>query len=76
MLGSLRYSTYMMHLQQQERQIIADAEKASRKASKGVGGGPAYTTPARSVSTQTGENTEAVFASMDAGTSQSYVSLG
>lgn len=69
-LGSLRYSSYMIHLQQEERKKMA----ASAPVSTSTGSGN-YTTPSRSASTQTGE-TDAMIANMDSGSNPSYVSLG
>jgi len=69
-LGSLRYSSYMIHLQQEERKKMAAIAPVS--SSSGAGN---YTTPSRSAGTQTGE-TDAMIANMDSGSNPSYVSLG
>lgn len=69
-LGSLRYSSYMIHLQQEERKKMAAIAPLSSSS-----GGGNYTTPSRSAGTQTGE-TDAMIANMDSGSNPSYVSLG
>ncbi|MCJ1473002.1 hypothetical protein MMC13_001651, partial [Lambiella insularis] len=69
-LGSLRYSSYMIHVQDQERKRMATTSSSSTGSSGGN-----HTTPSRSIATQTGES-EAMIASMDSGSNPSYVSLG
>ncbi|MCJ1249916.1 hypothetical protein MMC30_007142 [Trapelia coarctata] len=69
-LGSLRYSSYMIHLQQEERKKMG----ANAPVSSNSGAGN-YTTPSRSASTQT-EETGAMIANMDSGSNPSFVSLG
>ena len=74
-LGSLRYSTYMTHMQDQERKKMSSLSSSSsgRTSSSASGDGPAYTTPSRETGTQT---TEAVLGSMEGGKEVGYVSLG
>ena len=74
-LGSLRYSAHMTHLAQIERQKMQEEQKRAEKAMRSSAGGN-YTVPARSMSTQTGDNTDTVLSSMDHGTSTSFVTLG
>ncbi|MCJ1285561.1 hypothetical protein MMC26_004902 [Xylographa opegraphella] len=69
-LGSLRYSSYMMHMQDVERKRMA----ATAPTYTDSGGGN-YTTPSRSTATQTGDS-DVMVASIDSGTNPSYVSLG
>ena len=69
-LGSLRYSSYMIHMQDIERKRMA----ATAPTYSDSGGGN-YTTPSRSTATQTGDS-EVLIASIDSGTNPSYVSLG
>ncbi|MCJ1433706.1 hypothetical protein MMC27_003070 [Xylographa pallens] len=69
-LGSLRYSSYMIHMQEIERKRMA----ATAPTYTDSGGGN-YTTPSRSTATQTGDS-EMLVASIDSGTNPSYVSLG
>ncbi|MCJ1258910.1 hypothetical protein MMC24_006744 [Lignoscripta atroalba] len=75
-LGSLRYSSYRIHLQDQERKLAAKADASGSTSSTGSGG-DTYTVPSREIGTQTGEP-EAMLASMsmNSGSSPSYVSLG
>ena len=77
-LGSLRYATYMSHIQEQERKKMARATKAGVTSE---GTNMAFTTQSRSTSTQTdGGQNEAVLAELasskgsDAG--EALVSLG
>ncbi|MCJ1340278.1 hypothetical protein MMC09_005572 [Bachmanniomyces sp. S44760] len=81
-LGSLRYSSYMIHLQDEERKAMAAGSGSGRGPSiegglgtAGSGRGRDYTVPAREMGTQTGDS-DAMLASMDKGSSPSYVSLG
>ena len=69
-LGSLRYSSYMIHMQEIERKHMAAIPPTNTDS-----GGGNYTTPSRSTATQTGDS-EALIASIDSGTNPSYVSLG
>jgi hypothetical protein len=71
-LGSLRYSSYMMHLQDQERKKMASMNLSSSGSGDG---GSNFTTPPRSTSTQTGES-ETMSSSVDTEASSGYVSLG
>ncbi|MCJ1395321.1 hypothetical protein MMC18_008205 [Xylographa bjoerkii] len=69
-LGSLRYSSYMIHMQELERKRMAATPTTYTES-----GGGNYTTPSRSTATQTGDS-EAMVASIDSGSNPSYVSLG
>ena len=75
-LASLRYATYMSHVQDQERAKMARLRDPPPSADAGSGGGePKYTTPSRSAGTQTGQ-TDAMLASMKEDGGPSYVALG
>ncbi|MCJ1385139.1 hypothetical protein MMC17_008258 [Xylographa soralifera] len=69
-LGSLRYSSYMIHMQEIERKRMATTTPTYTDS-----GGGNYTTPSRSTATQTGDS-EVLVASIDSGSNPSYVSLG
>ena len=60
-LGSLRYVSYITHIQDQERKAAA----ASSSSSTSTGSGGNYTVPSREMSTQTGEGSEVLLANMD-----------
>jgi hypothetical protein len=78
-LGSLRYSSYMIHMQAQERQRMEQSAKPPRTGGGGGSGGAGatFTVPSRAAGTQTeGGDTAAVLASMEGGSSPNYVSLG
>ena len=60
-LGSLRYVSYITHVQDQERKAAA----VSNSSSMSTGSGGNYTVPSREMSTQTGEGSEVLIANMD-----------
>ncbi|MCJ1403815.1 hypothetical protein MMC11_007038 [Xylographa trunciseda] len=68
-LGSLRYSSYMIHMQEIERKRMATTSTSTDS------GGGNYTIPSRSTATQTGDS-DVMIASIDSGSNPSYVSLG
>ena len=73
-LASLRYTTYMIHLQDEERKRMereTNNGKTNSGTGAGTGGGAAYTTPSREMGTQTGEGGTEL-----AAVNTSYVSLG
>lgn len=75
-LSSLRYATYMSHVQEQERAKMARFRDPPPPVDTGSGGGePKYTTPSRSAGTQT-DQTDAMLASMKENGGPSYVALG
>ncbi|KAL8744338.1 MAG: hypothetical protein Q9190_003410 [Brigantiaea leucoxantha] len=79
-LGSLRYSTYKLHVREQEKRRDEEMKQTQSPTSRGGQGGGggvggSYTVPAREMGTQTGE-TEAMLANVSAGDSSAYVSLG
>lgn len=74
-LGSLRYSTYRLHVREMEGRLAA--EKKEKGAGEGAGG--AWTVQAREMGTQTqgaGADTEAMLANVGRDGSPAYVSLG
>ncbi|KAL8931193.1 MAG: hypothetical protein Q9216_007259, partial [Gyalolechia sp. 2 TL-2023] len=76
-LGSLRYTTYWLHVREQEARLAAEkANAAAGSSSGGGGGGPGFTVPSREMSTQTGTDTEAMLANVSRDGSPAYVSLG
>ncbi|KAL8830538.1 MAG: hypothetical protein Q9170_005690 [Blastenia crenularia] len=77
-LGSLRYTTYKLHVMDQEQRLAAEKVKAaaSSSSSTGGGGGGGFTVPSREMSTQTDNDTEAMLANVSKDGSPAYVSLG
>ncbi|KAI4137142.1 MAG: hypothetical protein L6R39_007453 [Caloplaca ligustica] len=85
-LGSLRYTTYKIHLREQDKRLAAEKVRAeagsqsSGGAGAGGGGGGGgsgnFTVPSREMSTQTGADTEAMLANVSKDGSPAYVSLG
>ncbi|KAL8715621.1 MAG: hypothetical protein Q9225_006382 [Loekoesia sp. 1 TL-2023] len=77
-LGSLRYTTYKLHLRDQEQKLAAEKAKAAAPPSSngGGGGGGSFTVSSREMSTQTGTDTEAMLANVSKDGSPAYVSLG
>lgn len=77
-LGSLRYSSYMIHMQAQERHKIEQEQRAARSSGNGNdNNGGSYTVQGRSAGTQTESgDTSPVLAMIDAGSSPNFVSLG
>lgn len=71
-LGSLRYSTYRLHVREMEGRLAAEKKEKS-------GEGGAWTVQAREMGTQTqgaGADTEAMLANVGRDGSPAYVSLG
>ncbi|KAL8922568.1 MAG: hypothetical protein Q9208_005071 [Pyrenodesmia sp. 3 TL-2023] len=90
-LGSLRYSTYRIHLREQEKRFAAEKVKAEAGGGGGGngggggggGGGNNYTVTSRDMGTQAGggdgagtTDTEAMLANVSRDGSPAYVSLG
>lgn len=77
-LGSLRYTTYWLHVREQESRLAAERANAAAVSSSGGGGGGGggFTVPSRETSTQTGTDTEAMLANVSKDGSPAYVSLG
>ncbi|KAL8893233.1 MAG: hypothetical protein Q9207_008599, partial [Kuettlingeria erythrocarpa] len=83
-LGSLRYSTYRIHLREQDKRLAAEKVKAD--AGNGGAGGPngggaGFTATSREMGTQTGggaeaTDTEAMLANVSRDGNPAYVSLG
>ncbi|KAL8708723.1 MAG: hypothetical protein Q9220_006449 [cf. Caloplaca sp. 1 TL-2023] len=80
-LGTLRYTTYRIHVMDEERKAAAEKSKAEAEFESGSGGGGGrggnFTVNSREMGTQTGSaDTEAMLANVDKDGSPAYVSLG
>ncbi|KAI4282639.1 MAG: hypothetical protein L6R35_005348 [Caloplaca aegaea] len=77
-LGSLRYTTYRLHVREQDKRLAAEEQRGRREEEKKNGGG--WTVQAREMGTQTqtsgGTDTEAMLANVGRDGSPAYVSLG
>ncbi|KAL9602823.1 MAG: hypothetical protein Q9219_001518 [cf. Caloplaca sp. 3 TL-2023] len=78
-LGSLRYTTYKLHVRELEEKVKAERARAEGSAGGGGGGGSGgtFTVSSREMGTQTGTtDTEAMLANVSKDGSPAYVSLG
>lgn len=71
-LGSLRYSTYKLHMREMQARKAQSLAGGQGTTSTGSGGGGGHTVPSREMGTQTGEGGGGIEKAENVG----YVSLG